>query len=119
MIKKDKNNQKNSLCSEKEEEYYRAIKRNGAFDDNYIEYQSKQNEDKILSIKEYLNIFKPYLTNIKPYNNIINDHKEEWKIQLMMKINFFTAMEPIKICHEMYRRSKNIMILTSHAKDEI
>ena len=36
----------------------------------------------------------------------------------MMKINFFTAKEPIKIC-EIYRRSKNIIILTSHEKDEI
>ena len=66
----------------------------------------------MLSIKEYLNIFKPYL------RNIINDHKEEWGIQLMTKINFFTAKEPIKI-HEMYRTSKNIIILTVHEKDEI
>ena len=60
---------------------YRPIKINDAFDDNYIEYQSKGNKDKILSVKEYLNIIKPYLSNI------IDDHKEEWKIQLMMKIN--------------------------------
>ena len=66
----------------------------------------------MLSIKEYLNIFKPHI------RNIINDHKEEWEIQLMTKIIFFTAKESIKI-HEMYRTSKNIIILTAHEKDEI
>ena len=66
----------------------------------------------MLSIKEYLNTFKPY------FRNIINDHKEECKIQLMTKINFFTAKEPIKV-HEMYRTSKKIKILTDHEKDEI
>ena len=38
----------------------------------------KGNKDKILSIKEYLNIIKPYLSDIIDY------HKEEWKIQLMI-----------------------------------
>ena len=66
----------------------------------------------MLSIKEYLNIIKPYLSNI------INDHKEECKIQLMTKINFFTAKEPIKI-HEMCRTNKNIIILTAHEEDDI
>ena len=70
--KKIKKNKKILSGSEKEEECYRPIKINGAFDDNYIEYQIKGNKHKILSIKEYLNITKPYLSNI------INDHKEEW-----------------------------------------
>ena len=96
----------------KEEEYYRPRKINHAFNDNYIEYMSKGNEDKILSIKEYRIIIKPYLSNI------INDHKKEWKIQLMMKINFVTTEEPIKI-HDMYITSKNITILIGHNTDEI
>ena len=85
---------------------------NGAFDDNYFEYQSKGNNDKILPIKGYLNIIKPYLSNI------IDDHKEEWKIQLMMKINFVTTKEPIKI-HEMYIRSKNVIILKVYETEDI
>ena len=50
----------------------------------------KGNKDKILSIKEYLNIIKPYLSDIIDY------HKEEWKIQLMMKINFVTTEKLLK-----------------------
>ena len=56
-----KNNKKNKNIIDQEEEYYRPIKINGAFDDNYIEYQNKGNKDKKLSIREYLNIIKAYL----------------------------------------------------------
>ena len=79
---------------------------------NYIEYQSNGNKDKILSIKEYLDIIKPYL------NNIIDDHKEEWKVQLIIKINFVTTKGPIKI-HEKYVKSKNITIFIGHETDQI
>ena len=40
------------------------------------------------------------------------------EFQLMVKIYFVTTKEPIKI-HEMYIRSKNIIILTGHETDEI
>ena len=46
-------------------DYYKPIIPRGAFDGSYIQYESKGD----LSIKEYLNIIKPYLSNI------INDHK--------------------------------------------
>ena len=39
---------------------------------NYIEYKSKGDKDKILSVKEYLDMTRPYLSDIK------NDHKT-WK----------------------------------------
>ena len=69
---------------------------------NDIQYQSNGNKDKILS----------YL------NNIIDDHKEEWKIQLIIKINFVTTKGSIKI-HEKYIKSKSITILIGHEADEI
>ena len=51
-----------------------------AFEDNYIEYESKGDEDKNLSLKEYLDMIRSKLSNM------INDHKtqSEWKIQLTM-----------------------------------
>ena len=51
------------------ENYYKPIKTNSAFNGNYIEYQSKGDKDKNLSPKEYLDMIRPYLSNI------INDHK--------------------------------------------
>ena len=66
---------------ESEEDYYESIKIYNAFNDNYIEYQNNGDKDKIQSIEEYLNMIEPYL------RNTIYDHKEEWKIQLTMRIN--------------------------------
>ena len=58
-----------------------------------MEYESKGYKDKILSIKEYLNIIRPYLSDM------INDHKTqgEWKIQLSMTINFISSRDSDEI----------------------
>ena len=54
-----------------DEDYYKPIISNSAFNSNYIEYESKGDKDKILLIKEYLDMIRPYLSNI------INDHKTQ------------------------------------------
>ena len=53
-----------------DEDYYKPIITNGAFNNNYIQYESKGEN---LSIKKYLNIIKPYLSDI------INNHKIQGK----------------------------------------
>ena len=50
-----------------DEDYYKPIVINDAFNSNYIEYECKRDKDKALSIKEYLNMIKPYLRGIR-YN---------------------------------------------------
>ena len=59
-----------------DEDCYESIKTNDAFNSNYIEYESKGDKNKTLSIKEYLNMIRAYL------RDIINDHKTqvEWKV---------------------------------------
>ena len=42
---------------------------NTAFINNYIQYESKGDKDKILVISEYLDVIRPYLVDM------INDHK--------------------------------------------
>ena len=59
--------------------YWRTLQTNknqSAFDDNYTEYEIKGDKNKNLSHEEYLNIIKPYLSDM------INNHKtqSEWKI---------------------------------------
>ena len=58
-----------------DEDYYKPIITNGAFNNNYIQHESKGNKDKISTPSEYLDI-RPYLSDI------INDHKTqgEWRI---------------------------------------
>ena len=60
-----------------------------AFSSNYIEYKSNGDKDKTLSIKDYLDEIKTYLSDI------INDHKiqGEWKIHLTMAIIIFFFKE--------------------------
>ena len=89
-----------------DEDYYKPIIAKGAFDGSYIQYESKGDKGKNLSIKEYLNLIKPYLSDI------INDHKthglvryhsgnkawlgetsSEWQIQLTMAINFISSKD--------------------------
>ena len=52
-----------------DEDYYKPIIATGAFNSSHIQYESKGDKGKNLSIKEYLNMIKPYLSDI------INDHK--------------------------------------------
>ena len=79
------------------EDYYKPTKTKGVFNGNYIEYESKGDKDKNLSPKEYLNIIRPYLSDM------INDHKKrrEWKIQLTMQINFISFKDPRAVIYKL------------------
>ena len=87
-----------------DEDYYKPIITKGDFNNNYIQYKSKGDKGKNLSIKKYLNMMRPYLSDI------IKDHKtqgkwkihsgnttterktqSELKIQLTMTINFISS----------------------------
>ena len=63
-------------------DYYKPTLVKSGYNSNYIQYESKG--DKILTVKEYLGLIEPYLTDM------INDYKSkgEWKIQLTAEINF-------------------------------
>ena len=108
-----------------EEDYYRPISTISVFDNknNYIEYESKGDKNKNLSAEEYLNMIRPYLSDM------INDHKTEgrlklhsgntvtdyktkgeWEIQLSMAINFISSKDSNEI-HIMPRKSDNIHIM--------
>ena len=52
-----------------DKDYYKPIKTNSTFNGNYIKYESNGDKNKNLSAKEYLNMVRPYLSDI------INDHK--------------------------------------------
>ena len=57
------------VLNEIDKDYFKPIKTKSAFNNNYIEYENKG--DKNLSPKEYLDIIRPYLSNM------INDHKTQ------------------------------------------
>ena len=69
------------------EDYYKPIITKGAFNNNYIQYESKGDKDKMLTVNEYLDMIRLYLVDI------MNDHKiqSEWNIQLTIAINFVSS----------------------------
>ena len=114
-----------------DEDYYKPIKIKGAFNNNYILYESKRDKGKNLSIKKYRNMIKPYLSDI------INDHKtqgkwrihsrykiiehktqSEWKIQLTMAVNFISSKDSDE-ARTMHTKSNNVEIMMGSETDEI
>ena len=77
-----------------EEDYYEPIKIKHTFEDDYIEYESRGNKDSNLTLEEYLNIIRQYL------RDMIDNHKanSEWKIQLILKINFISSLDINDTC---------------------
>ena len=115
-----------------DEDCYKPIKTNDAFNGYHIECKrSKGDRGKTLSMKEYLDMIKPYLSNI------INNHKTqgkwkvhsdstiinyktqgEWKIQLTMTINFMASKDFVKT-RTMHAKSNNIEIMIGNETDEL
>ena len=88
-----------------EEDYYKPIIARVPFNNSYIQYENKRNKGKNLSIKEYLDMIKSYLSDIINYHKThglvryysgnktwVEETSHEWKIQLTMAINFISLM---------------------------
>ena len=75
-----------------DEDYYKPIRNITVFDNknNYIEFESKGDKDKTLSVKEYHDMIRPFLSNM------INDHKTQgkWAIQLTVSNSYNEYQEP-------------------------
>ena len=69
---------------------------------NYVQYESKG--DKILMLKEYLNLIEKYL------RELIEEYKQkgEWKVQLTIKVNFTSLKPGSDETRIMYTRSNNV-----------
>ena len=65
-----------NLFEHEEENYYKLVRVNNFWSNNYIEYESNSNRDKTLSVEEYLlNEIRPYLKKIWHMENSINNGK--------------------------------------------
>ena len=79
-----------------------------------MECESQGDEDKILSVIEYLEMIRPYLSDM------INDHETygEWKIQLTMAIDFISSKDSDEI-RTVHTKSHNTEIIMGNKTDEI
>ena len=71
--------------------YYKPLLVKGYFKNNYKYCESRRDKGKKLSLKQYIYMIMPYLSDL------INDHKDirnesnEWKIQLNMSVDFISS----------------------------
>ena len=103
-----------NLFDKIDEDYYKPIRTKGAFNDDYVEYESRGDKDKNLTPEDYLDIIRPFL------RDIINNHKThgEWKIQLTMQITFISSLD-IGEFHIMHLKSNNVEIMMGAETDDI
>ena len=104
----------------------------GFLNNDYIQYEGRGDKDKILTVNEYLDLIRPYLSDM------INNHKtqgtwrihagnkrikhktqNEWKIQLTMAISFISSKPNSDETHIMHAKSDNIEIIIGSETDEV
>ena len=86
-------NRKNLFEYEKQEEtYYKPVRVNNVWSNNYTEYKCNGDKNKVLSVEEYLNKIRPYLKGIS--NNL--KKSDMWKIQLAIMIFFLRKIIMMK-----------------------
>ena len=114
-----------------DEDYYKPVIARDAFNSSYIQYEIKGDKGKKLSIKKYLNMIRPYLSDIT------NDHKThglvryhsgnktwvektpiEWKNQPTMGISFISSID-FDETRTMHRKSNNVETMMGSETDEI
>ena len=100
-----------------DKDYYKPKLNKSGYNKNYAQYESKG--DKILSLKEYLNLTEKYL------RELIEEYKQkgEWKVQLTIKVNIINIIISLKPGSDdtrtMYTRSDNIEIMFGDDNDDI
>ena len=80
-----------------------------AFNNNYIEYESRGDKNKNLSLEDYFYIIRPYLRGMINKNG-------EWKNQLTMQINFI-SLETGEF-RTMHSKSNNAEIMMGTETDD-
>ena len=73
--------------------YYKPVLVKTSFKDGYKYYESRGDKDKKLSVKQYLYMIMPYLSELITDHKNIRNESNEWKIQLNMGVNFISSKD--------------------------
>ena len=96
-----------------DKDYYKPKLNKSGYNKNYAQYESKG--DKILSLKEYLNLIEKYLRElIEEY-----ELKGEWKVQLTIEVSFISLKPGSDQTRIKYTRSNDIEIMFGDDNDDI
>ena len=96
-----------------DKDYYKPKLNKSGYNKSYAQYESKG--DKILSVKENLNLIEKYL------RELLEEYKQkgEWKVQLTIEVIFISLKPGSDETRIMYTRSNNIEIMFGDDNDDI
>ena len=96
-----------------DKDYYKPKLSKSGYKKNYIQYESKG--DKILTLKEYLNLIEKY------FKELMQEYKQkgEWKVKLTKEVNFISLKPGSDETRIMYTRSDNVEIMFGDDNDDI
>ena len=97
-----------------EKNYYEPVTVSIFLSNNYIEYKSKCDRNKTLSVQEYPDKIRPYLKHI--INNL--QKSNTWKIQLIIASHFIYSIDNDEE-HVMHSKSDNIEAMINDEADEV
>ena len=97
-------------------DYYKPILARSSFEHNYEEYEIRDDKNKNLTLKQYLHIITPQLTEL--INEKKNSTQSEQKVQLIISAIFKHVMNPTKK-RTFYVKSKNIEMRSGDNTDDI
>ena len=101
-----------NLLEYEEENYYKPVRVNSFWSNNYTEYESSGDRNKTLSVEEYLSKIRPYLKDI--INNL--KKSDTWKIQLTIANNFIFSIDNNEE-RVMHSKINNIEIMINDEAD--
>ena len=96
-----------------DKDYFKPILVKSGYNGNYIQYESRG--DKILTLKEYLDLMEKYLRKLINYYK----NKGEWKVQLIAEISFISLKPGSDETRIMHTRSDNEEFMNGSDTDEI
>ena len=81
----------NLFDADNNEDYYKPILVKSSFKENYKYYERRGDNDKKLSVKQYLYKIIPYLSDLVNENKAIENNSNEWKIEINMHVNVVSS----------------------------
>ena len=103
-----------NLFEREEENYYKPVRANNFWSNNYTEYESNGDRNETLSVEEYLKKFRLYLKDI--VNNL--KKSDTWKIDWTVANNFISFIDNDEEC-VMNSEIENIEIMISDEADKV
>ena len=89
-----------------------------SFKCNYKYYESRGDQDKKLSVKQYLYKIMQYLSDLINDQKAIRNESNEWKIQINMNVNFVSSNDTQET-RTIFVWSDNVEIRSGNETDDI